>query len=429
MADAGGGARARARRSAFRPVDLLFVLVCALLFVPFLGAYDFLDPDAQALVGAWRESGGILRWHNHLPALTLASWVFNGLLNTGGLVHDDYMHAYRLAIWLAGVGVSTLAYVLILFLTRRRVAAFAFGLIVATLPAVVDHAVVGEDNLFASLMHMIYVLVYVLNTVAWRRGEERRPERRLPVLLLPVALVGAMAGHRQLNVLWLTPLALPWLAGRARDHRLIRLVAFQLAFAAVLQLLLFSAALRLWHGTWSPRLLADYLREWYIPNAFYRDFYVDRQFGQNWIMQIGAVQEGLRRLISHWPLRGRSFGWWYLALFLLLILPFLTGRGRPRRVWGAFLVLVAVQVPHSLIYESANPERWDAIAPPLGVLTAVLAVHAHRRVRWRGIGAGWLVAPLVLAIGWCNALWYMEIVRGIRVYHNRPEVRARIERC
>jgi hypothetical protein len=69
--------------------DLVFVLLCAWLFLPWFRHLDFFDPDAYGYVGHVRQSGHFHGWPNAFPAITLPMKAVNGLANLTGLVWND----------------------------------------------------------------------------------------------------------------------------------------------------------------------------------------------------------------------------------------------------------------------------------------------------------------------------------------------------
>jgi hypothetical protein len=421
-------------RPAFA-VDLLFVLLCAWLFLFTFISLDHFDPDAHGIVAHFRVNDGLHGWTHPYAFIALSMTAVNALVNASGLASNDYLLAFRLVIHLATLAMLGCTYAALFALTRRRVVALVFSLILALLPGLLDLAVIGEDNLFASMMNMQYLLVYLLTVKAWGRGSHvGRDRRRFFVFLLSVSLVAALLTHRSLNVLWVTPLFLPWLARRRCNAACIRLpVAVYLISAAG-----FVAAFALLTWWRAGELTWEHFRfqlvDWVFPNPYYQGFYFYNRYGWDLLFQFDQVMKGVGRLISHTPFRGQPLGYLYLAFFIALILPFLKRRARPRRVWLAPLLLAAVHVPHSLIFESENLERWDAIAPPLAVLAGVLALHLHRRVRLPGNhGGGWLLAPLLLAVAAHNALYRQELAADLRRHAAQPRVRAMTlalrERC
>lgn len=172
-----------------------------------------------------------------------------------------------------------------------------------------------------------------------------------------------------------------------------------------------------WDGAFTTAGWLGHLDEWVTPGVVYHNFYFFNEFGWDLPRQARSIMTGLGRLFAcalAFPLV--SFGLW--GLLMLTIAAGLDWRRATRDATTQALVLMTlIHVPHSLIYESWNVERWDALLPPLMVLIARLHGQARGGTAWRVHAA---VAGLVVAILAVNLMGYRVFSAEMRSASSGP---------
>jgi hypothetical protein len=295
--------------------------------------------------------------------------------------------------------------------------------VLLTLPGEVRLFAVFEDNLVAAMAHLLYLAAYlrlVDGLTTPRPWRSPVAERLFLHGVFPLAMLLAVLSHRQFGVLWPTPLLLGWfLRSLPRRRRWNLVLATFLAVGGGF-LLVFAWLTWYWDGVLTLRGWLKHIAVWFIPVPFYRHFYFFNAFGWDLRRQAGYVFLGVARLFAcdnALPLVSLSL-WAVLTLLLLARTDWRAAAAD--RINGVLAMFVAVHVPHSLIYESSNIERWDATVVPL----LVLLTRLFSRPR---AGGSRLVEPLVPVL-WAlilalNLLGYTVFAGEMRAASDRPLLR------
>ncbi len=376
-------------RAALGAGPLLALLAAA--YGPFVLQLHALDHDALAAVSHIRETGSFVGWVNGYYLNGLLTGAASALLDATGRVEDHYLLAYSLVVTLALGATVLLAYAMLLALTGSVALALAGATSLALSAGLLHLLSMREDNLIASCLHLQYVAVFLCCVL--RPGTASSPGARRLAVALPVSLVLAVMAHHQNNVLWATPAALPWLRGEPYRGAALRRLLRTYATAAGLFLTAYVCLCWIWHGALEPGLYVRTVAQWMLPNSFYRSYYFFERLGWDLPAQAGEIAKGVSQLVYGNGPRALPVGLAVLALLGLAGWAALRERAWRDPAVRTLALFVALHVPHSLVYESANLERWDVLWPPVVVLVGLL-LH---RARARTLGRGRLRVPLFAA--------------------------------
>ena len=347
--------------------------LCLGLFVPFARQIIPTDSDALACVAHIRSTGSYLGWPQGYYFNGVLIGLMNSVVNLFGRTHNDYLFAYKVLVVLGLVGIASLIYFILVAFTRRTSIAFLFALFGSLTPGLIALLLVAEDNVLASFMHTQYLFVY-LAWIAVHRDSGRYGKRlRVTIdLILPLSLLLAVISHHQLNVLWVTPLLLPLFIPQGSRMSLIGPIARLYAIAVAGFLFLYVPLTRAWSGGFDGSDYVKYVREWIIPSEDYRPYYFFNEFGWDWIRQARSILTGLGQIMS--PNHLHAVVLWRIVVFAVMSLLALAGW---RKVIDDYrvrvlLLFIVIHLPHSLVYESYNIERWDVIIPPAVILIGLM---------------------------------------------------------
>jgi hypothetical protein len=394
-------------------VPLLLIAAAAGLYLPLFDQLGLADHDALANVAQLRADRGGPGWEDGFFLLNVGVLTINGLLNLTGLVIDHYFLAHQILVWLCLAGLAAAFSILVDSHTGRRGFGLALGLVLLTLPGEVRLMRMFEDNLFATFVHLLYLAAYLHLVRAANRppGVEPAPGRLFLYGIFPLAFFTAILSHRQFVVLWPTVFLLPWFlrAWPAQRRRSVALTA--LLSGAAGALLVFALLTRLWDQAWTWEGYLGHLKAWVFPEPVYRNFYFFNHDGWTWSKQASDIFVGLSRLFAcatALPLAALAL-WLLMAALLLIRVDWRAAAADP--VNRVLLLFIAVHVPHSLIYESYNIERWDAILAPLLLLLARL--YSRPRAAAPRLTQP-LAAALCLLILIMNLAGYAVLTRELR---------------
>lgn len=418
-----------ARTGIRHAIDVLVIILAAFLLRPFIGYLFGMDGDALAMIGAIRVDHEFVGWPGGFYLISMLVGLVNAPLNWLTRFNDHYQLAYWLVEFLCLLGLIALVYGTIVKLTGRRSIAALWSLTLLLLPGILYLYAHAEDNLVASFFHFQYIVVFWALVCRLGKASPGRPvHREWLIWLLPVSLFLAVNAHRALNVVWITPLALFFFLRPLAWRSIFKVVAITYGVAIAGFLILFAILSWYWTGGWSLEGWLGAMEDWLFPNAYYQQFYFFNEFGWDLPRQAGEIATGLRTLISEQPLGGRRLRFVWVLLGVLLLAPYVAWQVKPERPWLIPALFIVIHLPHSLVYESANIERWDVILPPLVVLAALMSDRLDRQFarqvgRFR-FGYFWPIAVLLVLIGTRNFQYHQELLDWLERENQRDFIVA-----
>lgn len=386
---------------AGRPALIGINLFAAWMWLPFIGNILQIDHDAMAILSHVRETGEFTGWRGGFYGITLMTGAYNSLLNATGWGHDDYLLAYKLLVLTSAFGVVNIVYALARRILQNPVLPIVIPLILIALPGFINLLSRFEDNIVVSFFHLVYVALFCGFALGAKQLSYEDIRLRPDLYLTPVALCAALCLHRQLGVLLATPVLFYFMLPQINPRQRLLLIATQYAITVGLFVAITAIMTAAWTGNFSVALLLEGVKEWFVPNQYYQGYYFFAQFGWDLPRQAVEIYLGVTQLVTETPDRA------LIALVLwitpMIALGMLIWRRRlPLPFIGKVLLLfTALHIPHSLIYESSNVERWDCMVPTLLLLIGVMldqAIHLSTPSEYRfGKTPALPVALLLLA--------------------------------
>jgi hypothetical protein len=396
--------------------------VAGLLYAPFFCRECIVttDHDVLSMLGWLRVTPNWIGWASGYYVNSVLTSALNELLNLLGIAHDDYALAYQILMLCALLGLVLGTYGIVHWAVKSRTAATLAALAVILLPGMMRLAVLLEDNLVDQALQLQFLAVYLwyLNDVA-RAGRFGWHE-----IFLALSLWLAVNAHHQMNVLWVTPLALFYLLRGTFPAREIAKRALGIYGISIFLFLGAYVLLTIgWAGQFSPSLYARWVRLWFIPNEFYQGYYFFNRYGWDPARQVAHIAAGISQLVRVDGDADALVYAGYVTLLVLLALPFWRFVRRTRTV-AVCALWVGLNIPHSLIYEPENLERWDApVVPAIILISIVLASAWRERRNERGLvrASAPLAALLIAALFVCSGAFYVQSVERVRQAVVDPE--------
>lgn len=417
----------RGRRTAgILVVALPVVLFC--LYAPALNFILTTDHDALAYVGYIRASGQPLLWPGGgFRPFGLYAFGMERVVERLGFPGGDLLFSYKLVV------ISCLALLVVLVfragrkLTRRPLLSLGMALCVGLAPGMVRLLVMSEDNLISSCFHVLYLTVYLDVLAGLHGADTARGRVDLARLLLPVTLALAVVQHQQNAVVLLTPAFLPVLSPKGKRTEAARAAAFAYFAGGGLFALYYAWGTSYRDGASSLSAVMGNMVRWFNPGRNYGHAYSWNRFGWDptWQLRLGTGVGGsfLVRLNHVWHLVPfLAVGYWLC---------------RGEQVWSglfqdwrirSLLLFTVIHIPHSLVFDPWDIERWDVLVPVVALLGAV-SIDRFLASPSRRIGAALYSKEKLaaLAVGMLGAYYtwgYAARFSEAVAEHRGPEARA-----
>jgi hypothetical protein len=274
-------------------------------------------------------------------------------------------------------------YLLLNELTEKKVLIAGVVLLMGTFPGLISLLAIFEDNIIASLTQVQYLYVYFQFIKSHQAQNDYNHRKALLNFFLPLSLLIAILGHRQNGVVIITPLFFWFFLSDLGKKEKLKVIVKTYVIVTILFLLVYAFMAYVWHHHFGLNQWLDDMFHWFIPGNFYRGFYFFNKFGWDFARQALEIYKGISQLFFY----GHSHVRYGILLYIFLVL--ITVYGTNGIIvfhdWKTKVVLLflIINIPHSLIYESANLERWDVLFPVLTLLIGIFAKQALKAMKMK----------------------------------------------